>query len=128
MTEEYRRRLRLQHPHSVPARALLIGSPRLGPGCHHIGPGFLPLPRERHPKLHHLMSRFKEKAGCPVIINTSFNIRGEPIVCSPEHAYRCFMATNMDVLVMENQLLYKQEQPQAVQHEVDEYKAQFELD
>jgi carbamoyltransferase len=83
---------------------------------------------ERHPVLHRLMSRFKEKTGCPVIINTSFNIRGEPIVCSPEHAYRCFMATNMDVLVMENQLLYKEQQPQAKQYEVDEYKAQFELD
>ncbi|MHC4172057.1 MAG: carbamoyltransferase family protein [Planctomycetota bacterium] len=83
---------------------------------------------ERHPKLHRLMNLFKEKTGCPVIINTSFNIRGEPIVCSPEHAYRCFMATNMDVLVMENQLLYKEEQPQAKQHEIDEYKAQFELD
>ena len=83
---------------------------------------------ERHPKLHCLMSHFKARTGCPVIINTSFNIRGEPIVCSPEHAYRCFMATNMDVLVMENQLLYKQEQPQAKQHEIDEYKAQFELD
>ena len=83
---------------------------------------------QRHPKLHRLISRFKDKAGCSVIINTSFNIRGEPIVCSPEHAYRCFMATNMDVLVMENQLLYKEEQPQATQHEVDEYKAQFELD
>jgi len=83
---------------------------------------------ERHPKLHRLMSRFNEKTGCPVIINTSFNIRGEPIVCNPENAYRCFMATNMDVLVMENQLLYKQQQPQARQHEIDEYKARFELD
>ena len=83
---------------------------------------------ERHSKLHRLMSLFKQKTGCSVIINTSFNIRGEPIVCSPEHAYRCFMATNMDVLVMENQLLYKEEQPQATQHEVDEYKTQFELD
>jgi carbamoyltransferase len=83
---------------------------------------------QRHPKLHRLMSRFKDMTGCPVIINTSFNIRGEPIVCSPEHAYRCFMATNMDVLVMEHYLLYKQEQPQATQHEVDEYVAQFNLD
>jgi len=82
----------------------------------------------RHPKLHRLMSLFKEKTGCPIIINTSFNIRGEPIVCLPEHAYRCFMATNMDVLVMENQLLYKEEQPQAKQHEIDRYKARFELD
>ncbi|MDT8302661.1 MAG: carbamoyltransferase [Sedimentisphaerales bacterium] len=83
---------------------------------------------QRHKKLHRLMSLFKEKTGCPIIINTSFNIRGEPIVCSAEHAYRCFMATNMDVLVMENQLLYKEEQPQAQQHDIDEYKAKFELD
>jgi len=83
---------------------------------------------ERHPRLHRLMRRFKDKTGCPVIINTSFNIRGEPIVCSPEEAYRCFMATNMDILVMENQLLYKTEQPDAKQHEIDEYRAQFELD
>ncbi|NIP23124.1 MAG: hypothetical protein GWN67_05670 [Phycisphaerae bacterium] len=83
---------------------------------------------QRHPKLHRLMSLFKAKTGCPVIINTSFNIRGEPIVCSPEDAYRCFMATNMDVLVMENHLLYKEEQPQAKQHEIDEYKARFEPD
>jgi carbamoyltransferase len=84
--------------------------------------------RDRHPRLYALMSRFKDKTGCPVIINTSFNIRGEPIVCSPEHAYRCFMATNMDVLVMGNQLLYKERQPQAAKHEIDMYKAQFELD
>ncbi len=84
--------------------------------------------RDRNPRLHALMSRFKDKTGCPVIINTSFNIRGEPIVCSPEHAYRCFMATNMDVLVMGNQLLRKERQPQAAQHEIDMYKAQFELD
>jgi carbamoyltransferase len=83
---------------------------------------------ERHPRLHRLMRQFKDKTGCPVIINTSFNIRGEPIVCSPADAYRCFMATNMDVLVLENQLLYKTEQPNARQHEIDEYKAQFELD
>jgi len=83
---------------------------------------------QRHPKLHRLMSRFKAKSGCPVIINTSFNIRGEPIVCSPENAYRCFMATDMDVLVLENQVLYKKEQPQAKSYDIDEYKAQFELD
>lgn len=83
---------------------------------------------ERHPRLHRLMTAFKQKTGCPVIINTSFNIRGEPIVCSPEDAYRCFLATNMDVLVLENQILYKQEQPQAKQHEVAEYKAKFALD
>jgi carbamoyltransferase len=83
---------------------------------------------ERHPKLHRMMTLFKNKTGCPVIINTSFNIRGEPIVCTPQHAYRCFMATDMDVLVMENHLLYKHEQPRAEQHEIDEYKARFEPD
>jgi carbamoyltransferase len=83
---------------------------------------------ERHPRLYRLMRRFKDKTGCPIMINTSFNVRGEPIVCSPEHAYRCFMATNMDILVMENQLLYKMEQPDARQHGIDEYRAQFELD
>ena len=84
--------------------------------------------RRRHPRMHDLMSRFKAKTDCPVIINTSFNIRGEPIVCSPEDAYRCFMATNMDVLVMGRQVLYKERQPQAKQHEIDAYKARFELD
>jgi len=84
--------------------------------------------RERHPRLHRLMTAFKQKTGCPVIINTSFNIRGEPIVCSPQDAYRCFLATNMDVLVLEDQILYKQEQPQAKQHEIDEYKTRFHLD
>jgi len=84
--------------------------------------------KRRHPKLHHLITSFRERTGCPVVINTSFNIRGEPIVCSPENAYRCFMATNMDVLVMENQLLFKDEQPEATQYEVDEYIAKFQLD
>ncbi|HPY51085.1 MAG TPA: carbamoyltransferase C-terminal domain-containing protein, partial [Sedimentisphaerales bacterium] len=83
---------------------------------------------ERHGRLHELMSRFKAKTGCPVIINTSFNIRGEPIVCTPEHAYRCFMATDMDVLVLGRHLLYKQEQPQVTKHDVERYKSQFKLD
>lgn len=83
---------------------------------------------ERHPKLYALMKRFRDRTGCPVMINTSFNVRSEPIVCSPEHAYRCFMATNMDVLVLENCVLYKAEQPKAKQHEIDEYLAQFDLD
>jgi carbamoyltransferase len=81
----------------------------------------------RHPRLHRLMTRFFEKTGCPVLINTSFNVRGEPIVCSPEHAYHCFMGTDMDVLVLENLLLLKTEQPEsAVDREG--YLAQFELD
>ena len=82
----------------------------------------------RHPRMHRIMSCFKERTGCPVIINTSFNIRGEPIVCSPEHAYRCFMGTNMDVLVIDHFVLYKDEQAHAKSLKIDEYIAQFELD
>jgi carbamoyltransferase len=84
--------------------------------------------KERHGRYYDIIKRFKEKTGCPVIINTSFNVRGEPIVCSPEHAYRCFMATNMDALVVGDFLLLKEDQPQAKQHEIDAYLAQFALD
>ncbi len=84
--------------------------------------------RERHPRMHRIMSRFRDRTGCPVIINTSFNVRGEPIVCTPQDAYRCFMACNMDVLVIENCIMYKEKQPEARQHEVDAYLAQFQLD
>ena len=83
---------------------------------------------QRHGRYYKLMQSFKNKTGCPVIINTSFNVRGEPIVCTPEHAYRCFMATNMDVLVLENIVLLKSEQPNAEPRGVDEYLAQFQLD
>jgi len=82
----------------------------------------------RHGRFHKLMKAFEAKTGCPVLINTSFNVRGEPIVCSPEHAYRCFMATNMDVLVMEDYVLLKDQQPEAAEHPIDEYLAQFHLD
>ena len=83
---------------------------------------------ERHGRFYRLIKRFKEKTGCPVIINTSFNIRGEPIVCTHEHAYRCFMATNMDVLVLENLFLKKEDQPKIDQGDVDAYLRQFDLD
>ena len=84
--------------------------------------------QERHERYYRILRRFEQMTGCPVIINTSFNVRGEPIVCSPEHAYRCFMNTNMDVLVLEDFILYKEDQPAAKKHEVDEYLAQFQLD
>jgi carbamoyltransferase len=63
-----------------------------------------------------------------VIINTSFNIRGEPIVCTPQDAYRCFMGCDMDVLVLENFILYKTEQPQLNREEKEKYVASFHLD
>jgi len=82
----------------------------------------------RHGRLYRLLKSFESKTGCPVMINTSFNVRGEPIVCSPEHAYRCFMATNLDALVLETFLLLKPEQPDVCAHPIDQYLAQFQLD
>ena len=66
---------------------------------------------ERHGRFYRLMKEFKRLTGCGVIINTSFNIRGEPIVCTPQDAYRCFMASEMDMLVLENCILRRAEQP-----------------
>ena len=83
---------------------------------------------ERHGRYYKLIKAFEQKTGCPVVINTSFNIRGEPIVCSPEHAYRCFMATNMDVLVIEDFVLEKEEQPNATEVEIEGYLKDFPLD
>lgn len=83
---------------------------------------------QRHGRYYKLLKCFEHKTGCPAVINTSFNVRGEPIVCTPEHAYRCFMATNMDVLVIENFLLVKEEQADAQEHDIDEYLAEFQLD
>ena len=62
----------------------------------------------RNPRFRKLLKAFKDLTGCPVLVNTSFNIRGEPIVCTPENACNCFFHTDMDVLVLENQVLVKQ--------------------
>lgn len=83
---------------------------------------------ERHGRYYRLLERFKAKTDCPLVINTSFNIRGEPIVCTPQDAYRCFLATHMDVLVLENFVLYKEQQPEISRKEVEKYMARFELD
>jgi len=82
----------------------------------------------RHGRYYRLMKRFSEKTGCPVIVNTSFNIRGEPIVCTPQEAYRCFMGTHMDALVLENAILFKEEQTNAKPFDAEAYKASFKLD
>ncbi|MEZ5236269.1 MAG: carbamoyltransferase C-terminal domain-containing protein [Acidimicrobiales bacterium] len=66
---------------------------------------------ERNPELTRLLRAFKEHTGCSVLVNTSFNVRGEPIVCSPEDAYRCFMRTEMDALLLGEHLLVRTEQP-----------------
>jgi carbamoyltransferase len=66
--------------------------------------------KETNPRYHALLSAFKKRTSCPVLVNTSFNVRGEPIVCTPEDAFRCFMGTDIDVLVAENCFLLKEEQ------------------
>jgi len=66
--------------------------------------------KDTNPKYYKLLKKFKDLTGCPVIVNTSFNIRGEPIVCTPQDAYNCFMGTELDVLVLENVILYKRDQ------------------
>ena len=79
-----------------------------------------------NPRYYNLINKFKELTGCPLLINTSFNVRGEPIVCSPEDAYKCFMRTEMDILVLENQILYKNLQNKIEKDE--SWMNEFELD
>jgi carbamoyltransferase len=82
--------------------------------------------REANPLYHDILAAFLQKTGCPVVVNTSFNVRGEPIVCTPEDAYRCFMRTAMDALVLENHVLLRGEQPAWTEGE--EWKKTFTLD
>jgi carbamoyltransferase len=81
--------------------------------------------KETNPRYHKLIKRFKELSGCPVIVNTSFNVRGEPIICTPEDAFRCFMGTDLDLLVVGDAFVVKTEQPQSL---AINYKAEYELD
>jgi carbamoyltransferase len=81
--------------------------------------------RERNPRLTELLEAFAGITGCPVMINTSFNIRGEPIVCTAADAYRCFMTTNIDVLVIDDFLLLKDEQPGTSRHDLETYLGQY---
>ncbi|MBT5558291.1 MAG: hypothetical protein HOJ88_00230, partial [Proteobacteria bacterium] len=81
---------------------------------------------DTNPRYYRLLEAFENRTDCPVLINTSFNVRGEPIVCTPEDAYRCFMRTEMDYLVIENYLLSKPKQPEW--QDDDQWKQEFELD
>ena len=81
--------------------------------------------KETNTKYYKLLKKFKEITGCPLLVNTSFNIRGEPIVCSIEDAYKCFMGTNLDILVCENYILFKEEQDDKLKKN---YQSNFELD
>ncbi|MFH1754304.1 MAG: carbamoyltransferase [Candidatus Latescibacterota bacterium] len=81
---------------------------------------------DHHGKYYDLIKQFRDITGYGVIVNTSFNVRGEPIVCTPSDAYQCFMRTNMDVLVLEDCILYKEEQP--AWHEEKDWRDEYELD
>ena len=81
--------------------------------------------KETNPRYYELIAEFKKNTGCPVLVNTSFNVRGEPIVCSVEDAFNCFMGTNLDVLVIEDFILLKEEQDKSL---IKDYKNKFELD
>jgi carbamoyltransferase len=80
---------------------------------------------DTNPRFHALLSRFKALTGCPVLVNTSFNVRGEPIVCTPEDAFRCFMGSDIEMLVVGNCVLRKAEQDRAL---ATDYKHAFALD
>ncbi|MGZ5426818.1 MAG: carbamoyltransferase C-terminal domain-containing protein, partial [Thermoanaerobaculia bacterium] len=82
--------------------------------------------RQTNAVYHAILSAFQERTGCPVVVNTSFNVRGEPIVCTPEDAYRCFMRTAMDALVLENHVLLRDDQP--VFKESGDWRQTFTLD
>ena len=81
--------------------------------------------KETNHKFYNLLCEFKKRTGCPVLVNTSFNVRGEPIVCSIEDAFNCFMGTNLDILVIEDFILMKNDQDQSL---IKDYKNKFELD
>jgi carbamoyltransferase len=85
--------------------------------------------RTRNPRMTRLLEAFKARTGCPVLVNTSFNVRGEPIVCTPEDAYRCFLGTEMDALVIEDVVLLKSDVEGTLdQASREKYLAQFQLD
>jgi carbamoyltransferase len=81
--------------------------------------------QETNPRYYALIKRFKELTGCPIIVNTSFNVRGEPIICTPEDAFRCFMGTELDMLTIGNSILLKSEQSKILGVK---YNNEYELD
>ena len=80
---------------------------------------------DTNPRYHAVISKFKEKTACPLVVNTSFNVRGEPIICTPTDAFKCFMGTEMDILAVGNYILYKEQQDEALK---ENYEEHYELD
>ena len=107
----------MREPAALPAVTHVDGSARLQT-----------IDADRHPLLFQLLQKFQERTGCPAMINTSFNVRGEPPVCTPVDAYRCFMLTDMDALAIGRWLLIKSAQPQMARDVRQRYLQEFELD
>lgn len=80
---------------------------------------------DTNPHYHAVISKFKEKTGCPLVVNTSFNVRGKPIICTPTDAFKCFMGTEMDVLAVGNYILRKEQQDEVLK---ENYEKRYELD
>ena len=80
---------------------------------------------ETNARFHELLAEFNKLTGCPVLVNTSFNVRGEPIVCTPEDAFHCFMGTELDLLAVGNAILSKPDQDQSL---MNDYRSAYELD
>ncbi|MFH1812401.1 MAG: carbamoyltransferase N-terminal domain-containing protein [Pseudomonadota bacterium] len=116
--EDVRRLDRIKETRSrIPAVTHIDGSARLQT-----------VDAQRHPLLHALLAEFDRVTGCPVLVNTSFNVRGEPIVCTPEDAHRCFAATHMDTLVLGHHVVHKSEQPDQDPTAVARYLASIPAD
>ncbi|MCA1369294.1 carbamoyltransferase [Bradyrhizobium sp. BRP14] len=119
--------------HQSPDEAMLFGIDRLNvprseiPAVTHVdySARVQTVHRDTNPRYWELLTAFKERTGCPVLVNTSFNVRGEPIVCTPEDAFRCFMGTEIECLVIGNCFLRKEDQPANLKQD---YKESFELD
>ena len=118
---------------TTPEQALLFGIDKLNvprsdiPGVTHIdySARIQTVHEDTNPGYHALLSAFERKTGCPVLVNTSFNVRGEPIVCTPEDAFRCFMGSDIEVLAIGNCFLNKEDQPSSLKLD---YRNMFELD
>ncbi|MCA1405013.1 carbamoyltransferase [Ensifer sp. IC3342] len=123
-----RRRLHANHPQEQLFGIDLLNVPRSEiPAVTHVdySARVQTVHRETNPRYWDLLTAFKARTGCPVLVNTSFNVRGEPIVCTPEDAFRCFMGTEIERLVVGNCMLKKEDQPERLRKD---YKEQFELD
>ncbi len=126
-----RRRLAGPENHRVEEMASWVNEPRSDvPAVTHVdySARVQTVDERRNGRYYRLLKAFEAKTGCPMLINTSFNVRGEPIVCTPQDAYQCFLATHMDVLVLERFVLLKQEQHEATSFDAEAHLSKFQLD